>query len=152
MGLLAKYKRLIGPGMEVKEEAGNKWHILFTDLTKMADFCLIYSKADFAGIDLEVSTAGPCQLCEMVFMGCCSDELLELNSIKAKEMKVKGGELIVHACPLCQIKEAGGLQQLIAETKAGLKMHGLENFDPNSKQEDEEKDDGPVKPKLYPVN
>jgi len=150
MDLQEKYKSLIGPGMQVEKEEENKWNILFTDFQKMFDFLLIYNKNDFAGIRLEVSTAGNCQLCGMMFMGSCSEELLELNAIKAREVKVKGGELIVHACPLCQIREVGGLQNLIDQTKAGIKMHGLTPVTAGSQDDDQDDDEeDPNGPRLH---
>jgi len=121
MRIPAKYQHLIGKGLDVQE--GEKClELTFSDFRKFQDFLLLYEKEDFSEGDLRVNSFGKCQGgCGQIFMGGLTDELISLASTQAREMQAKGGILIVHLCPLCQIKEAGGLQELIDGVAADKK-------------------------------
>lgn len=117
MDLPVKYQKFLGEGFNVKVK-GKRLELIFSDFEKFRNFLLVYEAEDFSKWDLEVNSFGECQGgCGQIFMGGLAGELISLAAAQAREMQIQGGVLIVHLCPLCQIKEAGGLQQIIEEVE-----------------------------------
>lgn len=115
MNLPLRYDELKGEGLRISSE-GNKLELTFSNFDKLRRFLIVFDVADFVQMELTINSFGKCQGgCGQIFMGSLTGEMLALASATAKESFKNKTELIVHLCPICQVKSTGGLQELIDE-------------------------------------